>query len=163
MKNSPTCLRMSKTSAGILVYKRLSQDISVLLLHLGGPIWASKDCWTIPKGEVEPGEDELAAAKREFLEEVGLAVPLGHLIDLGSISQSLYKTNHIWAVESDIDITKFVCNRFVMEWPPKSGQKQSFLECDRAQWFSLNTAREKIMASQSRFLDFLKHTLQAKN
>lgn len=125
-------------------------------MHIGGPLWEKKDSWTIPKGEANPGESELDAAKREFEEEVGCKVPDGELVDLGRIRQSSVKTNHIWAIEGDIDLKDFHCNEFTMEWPPHSGQIMSFPECDRAEWFNLEVAISKLLAPQREFIRLLK-------
>ncbi len=150
---------MKKFSAGILVFRRQTGDIEILLLHLGGPFWAKKDSWTLPKGEAEPYEEKFAAAKREFREEVGITPPDGKYIDLGQIDQSPDKTNIIWAVEGDLDVAKFKSNEFSMEWPPRSGKIQSFPECDRAEWFSLDQAKEKILKAQAEFIGRLESHL----
>ena len=146
---------MTKISSGILVYKRSENEIYLLLLHLGGPLWSNKDSWTIPKGEAVDHEDDIIAAKREFEEEVGLSAPQGEFIDLGLLRQSSAKTNHIFAVEGDIDTSLFKCNEFEMEWPPHSGKIQRFPECDKAEWFSLEEAKTKILAAQVEFIDIL--------
>jgi predicted NUDIX family NTP pyrophosphohydrolase len=149
-----------KQSAGILVYKRHKHDILVLLAHPAGPIWGHKDSWTIPKGELDEDEDHITAAKREFLEEVGLPTPEGELIDLG-IHKASGKTNFIWAVKGDIDVSKFSCNSFTMEWPPRSGQLQEFLENDKVAWFPLAKAKNKLFANQAIFIDRLADHLGA--
>lgn len=154
-KSSHDCLKMSKISAGVLVFRRKAQSLEVLLLHIGGPLWEKKDCWTIPKGELDSGETEIDAARREFQEEVGCPVPEGKLIDLGQIRQSSAKTNHIWAVEGEVDIDQFVCNEFTMEWPPHSGKIMSYPECDRAEWFDLETAQHKLLQPQREFIRLL--------
>jgi predicted NUDIX family NTP pyrophosphohydrolase len=143
-----------KVAAGILMYKRERGEFMVLLAHPAGPVWGHKDIWTIPKGELDEGEDHIVAAKREFEEEVGLPVPEGALVDLG-IHKVGNKTNFIWAVEGDIDVTKFTCNTFTMEWPPRSGVVQEFLENDRAEWFDLPVAQGKIFTNQVVFLQRL--------
>ena len=146
---------MAKYSAGILLFKRQDDRVKVLLVHPAGPLWAHKDKWLLPKGEVdERDEDHLAAAKREFLEETGSPVPEGELIDLGE-AKGGSKTNHIWTVEGEFDTETFTCNTFTMEWPPKSGNIQEFPECDRAEWFDLPTAKEKLFKSQNVFIDRL--------
>ncbi len=147
---------MTKVSSGILVYKRLETGSKVLLLHLGGPFWAKKDSWTIPKGEVNDHEEDIMAARREFAEEVGLSAPQGEMVDLGMLPQSQIKTNHIFAIEGDIDTSRFKCNEFEIEWPPKSGNIQRFPECDKAEWFTLIEAKNKIMPAQAEFIDILK-------
>ena len=110
---------------------------------MGGPFWARKDAgaWTIPKGEVEPGEEPLAVARREFHEELGRAVPPGDLVDLGEVRQAGGKVVRAWAVEGDLDAETIVSNTFELEWPPKSGRIQAFPEIDRAAWFDLESAR----------------------
>lgn len=147
---------MPKQSAGILMYRRDPKDLSVLLVHPGGPFWAKKDlgAWSIPKGEYGPGEDPLAVAVREFEEETGV-VPKGEFRPLGEVRQTGGKHVLAWAVEGDLDPAKIQSNSFEMEWPPRSGRKQSFPEIDRAEWFSPDAAREKILASQREFIDRL--------
>ena len=132
----------------------------VLLGHMGGPYWARKDrgAWTIPKGEYADGEDPLAAALREFEEEIGVPVPiaeLADLIDLGEARQSGGKIVRAWAVEGDLDPSTAVSNTFEIEWPPRSGRLQSFPELDRVAWFDLATARSLIVEGQRPLLDRL--------
>lgn len=146
---------MTKDSGGILVFKKKVDKLYVLLVHPGGPIWGPKDNWTIPKGQLEAGESMIDAAKREFREEVGLEVPSGELFDLGDIKQSSNKTNHIWAVAGEVDVSKFSSNLFSLEWPPHSGTIQYFPEGDKAEWFEINIAKSKIIKSQLGFLDRL--------
>ncbi|HEX3590138.1 MAG TPA: NUDIX domain-containing protein [Pseudonocardiaceae bacterium] len=143
------------SSAGILVFRGAGDAREVLIAHMGGPFWARKDAggWSIPKGECEPGEDELAAARREFAEELGLPVPDGDLAPLGSARQSSGKIVTIWAVEGDIDTTAVVPGTFSMEWPKGSGTMREFPEVDRAAWFDLPTAHEKLVKGQRVFLD----------
>jgi predicted NUDIX family NTP pyrophosphohydrolase len=144
-----------KRSAGILLYKvDKSNEPAFFLVHPGGPFFAKKDngSWTIPKGEIEPDEDPLETAKREFEEETGTK-PTGIFISLGEIKQKGGKTVQAWAVEGDLDIEKILCNTFEIEWPPKSGQRKSFPEIDKAGWFAFPEAREKINEAQSIFLD----------
>jgi predicted NUDIX family NTP pyrophosphohydrolase len=145
-----------RRSAGLLLYRR-NPDIEVLLVHPGGPFFAKKDdgVWSIPKGEYEPGEDPLAAAVREFEEELGSRPPDGERIDLGEVKQRGGKIVTAWAVEGDIDTVAVVSNTFAMEWPPRSGRTAEFPEIDRAEWFDLPTARTKILAAQEPFLDRL--------
>ena len=153
---------MTRTrSAGILLYRHTGGVLEVLLGHPGGPYFARKDdgVWTIPKGEVDPGEDELAAAHREFTEEIGTAPPDGDPLPLGETVQSNGKVAVIWALEGDLDAAGAVCNLFEMEWPPRSGRMQSFPELDRAAWFDVDTARLKAFASQAPFLDRLVQAL----
>ena len=149
-------LRVPKRSAGLLLYRR-APELEVLLVHPGGPFFAKKDdgVWSVPKGEYEPDEDPLAAAVREFEEELGSPPPAGERIDLGEIKQRAGKIVTAWAVEGDIDASAVVSNTFEMEWPPRSGRTAEFPEIDRAEWFDLTTARTKILAAQQPFLDRL--------
>jgi predicted NUDIX family NTP pyrophosphohydrolase len=154
---------MASRSAGILLY-RLSDDTPmVLLVHPGGPFWAKKDAgaWTIPKGLIESGEDPKEAALREFAEETGFA-PVGGLLSLGEIIQAAGKRVTVFASEGDFDIAGLKSNLFELEWPPKSGRRRAFPEIDRAEWFSLVAAREKILASQAAILERLAAMLAAK-
>ena len=148
---------MAKRSAGILMYRRSSRGIELLLAHPGGPFWASKDqgAWSIPKGEYDDSEDALIAAKREFAEELGSAPPARPFLDLGAIKQPSRKVIAAFAVEGDFDPATLVSNRFELEWPPKSGRKQSFAEIDSVEWFSTSEAREKIQPGQAQFIDRL--------
>lgn len=146
-------------SAGILVFRKLGSEPEVLLAHPGGPFWAKKDTWSIPKGECKANEDLLVAAKREFQEETGLEIPAGKLLELGAVKQSSSKTNHVWAVEGNPDTSGFKSNTFVMEWPPKSGQEQEFPESDRVAWFPLSKATQKVYKNQVAFLERLTETL----
>jgi predicted NUDIX family NTP pyrophosphohydrolase len=144
---------MPKRSAGILMYRRLDADLELLLVHPGGPFWARKDlgAWSIPKGEYSESEDALVVAKREFEEETG-APAQGDFLPLGELVQPGRKIVTAWAVEGDFDPSDLKSNLFEMEWPPKSGRRQSFPEVDRAQWFSPADAREKILKGQSEFI-----------
>ena len=147
-----------KPSAGIVLWRRLDSGVvEVLLAHMGGPYWARKDvgAWTIPKGEIEPGEEPLDVARREFCEEIGEPPPPGDITDLGEIRQAGGKTVLAWAVEGDLDASAIVSNTFELEWPPKSGRIQAFPEIDRAEWFDLAAAAEKIVVGQRTFLDRL--------
>jgi predicted NUDIX family NTP pyrophosphohydrolase len=148
---------MAKRSAGILMYRRSSRGIELLLAHPGGPFWASKDqcAWSIPKGEYDDSEDALSAAKREFAEELGSALPARPFLDLGAIKQPSRKEITAFAVDGDFDPATLVSNCFELEWPPKSGRKQSFAEIDSVQWFSAAEAREKIQPGQAEFIDRL--------
>ena len=148
---------MPKTSAGLLMYRSRTQHRAppeVLLVHSGGPFWKNKDdgAWTLPKGEVEPGEDLLAAATREFNEETGLTA-VGPFLALGQVKHKSGKIVHAWAFPGDCDPTQIRSNTFEIEWPPKSGRKQEFPEIDRAQFFDLTTARRKILAAELPLLD----------
>ena len=148
---------MAKKSAGLLMFRRSSdRQLQVLLVHPGGPFWAKKDlgAWTVPKGEYGDSEDALEAAKREFAEETGFPVS-GPFIPLGSLKQPSGKTVSVWAFESDCDPAALVSNTFEMEWPLKSGRKASFVEVDRAAWFSLGEARERLIKGQVAFLGAL--------
>ncbi|TAW49119.1 NUDIX domain-containing protein [Rhizobium ruizarguesonis] len=148
-------------SAGLLIYRRLSSDIEVLLVHPGGPFWARKDeaAWSIPKGLIEPGEDELAAAIRETAEELGVAVD-GRFTPLGEYRQPGGKIVVAWSIEADpvLDVNVIQSSEFQMEWPPRSGQVKSFPEVDRAGWFSLADAAIKLLKGQLPILaGLLKH------
>jgi predicted NUDIX family NTP pyrophosphohydrolase len=147
---------MAKVSAGLLMFRRGGDALEVLLVHPGGPYWMNKDvgAWSIPKGEVEPGEEPFAAAQREFEEEIG-ATARGEFFSLGEIRQASGKIVRAWAVEGDCDVSNMRSNTFSMIWPPKSGKPQSFPEIDRAEWFSLDAARNKIIKGQIPFLERL--------
>jgi predicted NUDIX family NTP pyrophosphohydrolase len=146
----------SKQSAGILVYRREGGELQVFLVHPGGPLWAKKDdgAWSIPKGEYDPGEDPLEAAKREFEEETGTAIG-GDFTPLAPIKQRSGKTVRVWAIEGDFDAASLKSNLFSLEWPPRSGRMAEFPEVDRGAWFALAVARRKILPGQSGFLDQL--------
>ncbi len=147
---------MPKTSAGLLMYRRRSGALEVFLVHPGGPFWQKKDAgsWSIPKGEYAPGEDPLEAAKREFQEETGFKAS-GKFIPLTPRKQPSGKIIRAWAFEGDGDPSAIKSNTFTMEWPPRSGRQQAFPEVDRADWFFVPAAREKILKGQSGFLDEL--------
>lgn len=150
-----------RSSAGLVLFRRVDA-LEVLLGHMGGPFWANKDAgaWSIPKGEYGPKEEPLAAACREFAEELGSPPPSGaEYRDLGSVRQSGGKLVCAWAVEGDLDAAAIVSNTFDMPWPPRSGRTQSFPEIDRAAWFSLDGARERIVRGQIEFLDRLETLL----
>jgi predicted NUDIX family NTP pyrophosphohydrolase len=152
---------MAVQSAGVLLYKREDGALKVLLVHPGGPFWAKKDggAWSIPKGEYVEGEDPEAAARREFEEELGVALEAA-LEPLGEAVQPSRKRVSAFAAEGDLDIAEIRSNRFELEWPPKSGRRESFPEVDRAGWFTLAEAREKILPGQRVFLDRLAEQLQ---
>jgi predicted NUDIX family NTP pyrophosphohydrolase len=152
---------MAKRSAGILLYRLAGPRLEVLLVHPGGPFWAKKDlgAWSIPKGEYDEGEDPLAVARREYAEELGSALPAGECIALGEIVQPSLKAVTGFALEGDFDPATLKSNSFELEWPPKSGRKQSFPEVDRAAWFGVEEAREKILPGQAPFLDRLRERL----
>ena len=148
---------MAKRSAGILLYRVAGAAPEVLLVHPGGPYWARKDAgaWSIPKGEYEDGEDPRACALREFEEELGVGLPPGELAELGSVKQKGGKVVTAWAAEGDLDADSVASNTFTMEWPPRSGRTAEFPEIDRAGWFEIATAREKLVPAQTEFLDRL--------
>ena len=141
-------MRRTQISAGILVFRR-KPALEVLLAHPGGPFWAKKDdgVWTIPKGLVEPGEDLVAAARREFNEETNLTAE-GELLALTAVNQKSGKLVHAFAVEADFELGAFSSNAFEIEWPPKSGKRQNFPEIDRIAYFALPVAKIKIIAYQ---------------
>jgi predicted NUDIX family NTP pyrophosphohydrolase len=147
---------MSKKSAGLLLFRETAAGVEVLLVHPGGPFWARKDdgSWSIPKGEFADGEEPLAAAKREFEEEVG-APPVGDFIPLDPVRQPSGKLVLAWAVRADFDPSSLKSNTFSMEWPPRSGRQEEFPEVDRAAWFEVESARPKILKGQAPFLDQL--------
>jgi predicted NUDIX family NTP pyrophosphohydrolase len=152
--------RKGDVSAGLLVYRR-GEHLEVLLAHPGGPFWAKKDAgvWTIPKGLANPGEDLLAAAKREFTEETGF-VPAGPFTPLRAVKQKSGKTVHAFACTGDFDPAEMKSNTFEVEWPPKSGRRRSFPEIDRLAWLALDAARAKILTYQLPFLDELEASLE---
>jgi len=146
-------------SAGILLFRRKGDGTEFLLVHPGGPFWARKDAgaWTIPKGQIEEGEEPRACAVRELEEELGAApaIDLAELIELGSIKQRAGKVVEAWAAEAEFDPATLASNTFSMEWPPRSGKQQEFPEVDRAEWFDPTAAREKILPAQAELLDRL--------
>ena len=147
---------MPKQAAGILLYRRRASGLEVLLAHPGGPLWARKDldAWTLPKGQFTGAELPLDAAKREFEEEMGSA-PAGEFQPLGTVKQPSGKVIHAWAAEADFNTATVKSNLFELEWPPKSGRFAEFPEVDRAQWFSIEEARVKIIKGQQPFLERL--------
>jgi predicted NUDIX family NTP pyrophosphohydrolase len=147
---------MPKRSAGILLYRRQPGGLELLLVHPGGPFWARKDmgAWSIPKGEYASGEDPLAVAQREFEEETGTR-PEGDFLPLGELVAPGRKIVTAFALEGDLDPAALRSNTFELEWPPKSGRRQSFPEVDRAQWFAPDEARRRILTGQSGFIDGL--------
>jgi predicted NUDIX family NTP pyrophosphohydrolase len=151
---------LTKRSAGILLFRRSRGELEVLLVHPGGPFWASRDAgaWSIPKGEVDPGEDDRACALRELEEETGAAfrdAAEDDLLPLGEVRQKSGKVVSAWALEGDLDADAIVSMTFELEWPPGSGELQTFPEVDRAAWFALPAAREKLLSAQTPFLDRL--------
>lgn len=151
---------MPTISAGLLLYRRRG-GLEVLLVHPGGPLWAKKDAgaWSIPKGEVDPGEDLLAAAQREFQEETGLPPPAGPFIPLPPARLKSGKLVHAFAAEGDCDPAAIRSNTFTMPWPPRTGRLTEFPEIDRAEWFPLPAARQKLNPAQVAFLDELAEAL----
>jgi predicted NUDIX family NTP pyrophosphohydrolase len=145
-----------KRSAALLVYRRTGSGTEVFLVHPGGPFWAKKDlgAWSIPKGEFAEDEDGLAAAKREFLEEVGQAIE-GNFIALTPVKQRGGKVVHTWAVEGEVDAAAVKSNEFEMEWPPRSGRTARFPEVDRGQWFPMVEALRRILPAQAPILEEL--------
>jgi len=146
-----------KSSAGILLHRRTDAGPEVLLVHPGGPFWARKDlgAWSIPKGELDDGEDPRACALREFAEETGTQLPEGALEDLGSVRLKSGKEVLAFAALGDLDPERIVSNTFELEWPPRSGRMQTFPEVDRAGWFGLDAARAKLNPAQAAFVDRL--------
>jgi predicted NUDIX family NTP pyrophosphohydrolase len=145
-----------KTSAGLLLYQHTPTGLRVMLVHPGGPLWAHKDlgAWSIPKGEIAPGEEPLAAARRETREETGFEAS-SPVVSLGQLRQPGGKTVHAWAMESHADPRALQSNTFSLEWPKGSGQVRAFPEVDRAEWFDLAEARRRILTGQAAFLDRL--------
>ena len=151
----------TRTSAGIVLYRRQEGQLQVLLAHPGGPFFVRRDegYWTIPKGEVDPDEELLAVARREFQEETGHEAPRGDPIPLGSIVQKGGKVVHAWGFEGDLDPATAESNSFEMTWPPGSGRRQSFPEIDRVEWFDLVEARQKVKVTQIPLIDRLEAAL----
>lgn len=160
---------MPKRSAGLVLYRWTSERegdvraLEVLLVHPGGPFWAKKDegAWSIPKGEIDEGEDPLAAARREFEEELG-PVPGGEVLALEPVRQAGGKVVHAWALAADFDPEARPSQTFAMEWPPRSGRTQEFPEVDRAEWMPLDVARRKVLQGQTPLLDELARRLAAR-
>jgi predicted NUDIX family NTP pyrophosphohydrolase len=145
------------TSAGLVVFREREGALQVLLAHMGGPYWARKDAgaWSIPKGELEEGEDPLAGARREYGEELGQPPPDGAVIELGEVRQRGGKRVVAFAVEGDFDPAQLRPGTFELEWPPRSGHRQAFPEVDRVAWFDLATATDKLVRGQLPLLDRL--------
>jgi predicted NUDIX family NTP pyrophosphohydrolase len=149
-------------SAGLLLYRQSrGAGVEVLLVHPGGPFWARRDvgAWSIPKGEYDPDEEPLAAARREFTEELGTAAPSGETRDLGEVRQKSGKLVHAWALPGDLDIGAVHSNTFQMQWPPRTGRMVDFPEVDRAEWFEPELARVKINPAQAPLIDRLLEAL----
>ena len=147
---------MTKKSAGILMYRLRKEVLEVLLVHPGGPFWTKKDIgsWSIPKGEYTDTEDPFIVAKREFEEETSFQVD-GDFTPLTPLEQPSGKIVSAWTIEGDCDASKIKSNTFLMEWPPRSGKKQEFPEVDRAEWFTINTAKKKLLKGQVGFIEEL--------
>lgn len=153
-----------RKSAGILVYRGgadAPDELEVLLVHPGGPMWAKRDigAWSIPKGEYEPGEDPLAAAQREFAEELGVRAPSGDYADLGEVRQKSGKLVRGWAIRGEIDTSTTSSNTATIEWPPRSGRTLEIPEVDRAEWLPIPEAAEKINPAQRELLERLSRIL----
>jgi predicted NUDIX family NTP pyrophosphohydrolase len=151
---------MKRTSAGLLMFRRRNVAIEVFLVHPGGPFFAKKDvgAWSIPKGEIDEGEEPLATARREFEEETGFTAE-GTFLPLAPVTQKGGKVVQAWAFEGDCDPGQVKSNTFRMEWPPHSGKQQEFPEVDRAGWFTVEQAKEKINQAQAAFLEELKGSI----
>lgn len=153
-----------RRSAGVLLFRRAAAGgVEVLLGHMGGPFWARRDdaAWSVPKGEYGDGEDPSAVAVREFEEEMGRPPPGAGLLPLGEVRQAGGKVVTVWYGEGDFDVAAQRSNTFAVEWPPRSGREQSFPEVDRAAWFDLPTAREKLVKGQRPLLDLLAAAVRA--
>lgn len=148
---------MSKTSAGLLLYRLRAGQLEVLIAHMGGPFWATRDegAWSIVKGEYDEGEDAYAAARREFAEETGAPAPQGEALELGEVRQRGGKRIVAWAIESDFDAAQIRSNTFALEWPRGSGCQQEFPEIDRVQWVDCTTARRKLVKGQHELVETL--------
>jgi predicted NUDIX family NTP pyrophosphohydrolase len=153
----------SARSAGIVLYRRPGPDepLEVLLVHPGGPLWARRDAgaWSVPKGEYDETEEPLRAALREFEEELGAVPPGGEPLDLGEIRQKSGKLVRAWALAGDLDVGAVSSNTFTLEWPPRSGRVREFPEIDRAEWFEVAEAKERIIPAQAELLDRLQAAL----
>ncbi|MGV9789374.1 NUDIX domain-containing protein [Streptomyces sp. NPDC003435] len=150
-------VRATKRSAGLLLFRHTGRGLEVLLGHMGGPLWGTKNegAWSVPKGEYQADEPAWEAARREFQEELGLAPPDGPALPLGEITQRNGKIVTVWAVEADLDPAAITPGTFTMEWPPHSGRVQEFPELDRVAWFTPEEARPLMISGQSTFLDRL--------
>jgi predicted NUDIX family NTP pyrophosphohydrolase len=154
---------MAEVSAGLLLFRRSSDVLEIFLAHPGGPFWKNREegAWTIPKGRVEPGEEPLATAVREFREETGIE-PQEPFLDLGSIRQKGGKVVHAWAWEGDADATTIVSNSTSIEWPRKSGRRITFPEVDRCGWFEVGRARELLNPAQAELLVRLQQVMKTR-
>ena len=155
---------MKLFSAGLLVYRYKNNSVQVLVVHPGGPFWARKDlgAWSLPKGQYVEDEDPLAAARREFAEEIGQPVPDGRLTSLGDVKLKSGKTISAWAVQGDLDVSHIKSNTMLIEWPPRSGKQVEFPEVDRAQWFDVPTAMKRLHPLQAEFVQRLCKQLDIK-
>lgn len=153
-----------KQSAGLVLFREVSGELEILLVHPGGPFWAGRDdgAWSIPKGEFQDGEDPLQAARREFEEETGALPPARELFPLHAVRQPSGKTVHAWAANGEFDVAALKSNMFSMEWPPKSGKRREFPEVDRAAWLPVKAAKRKILKGQVPFLTELERRLGRK-
>jgi predicted NUDIX family NTP pyrophosphohydrolase len=149
-------------SAGLLLYRFRDGRPQVLLIHPGGPFWKRRDAgaWSIPKGEIEDHEVAVDVARREFKEELGQDAPAGELVSIGSIRQAGGKVVHAWIASGDLDVARIASVTFTMEWPPRSGKIEAFPEVDRAGWFDLEAARQKMLPAQAVFLDRLAEVMK---
>jgi len=152
---------VAANSAGLLLYRRREGRLEVLIAHMGGPFWARREegAWTIVKGELTPGEDALAAARREFAEETGAEAPAGEPIELGEVRQSAGKRVRAWALEGDFEPDRLCSNTFTIEWPPRSGRSAEFPEIDRVRWCDPATARRLLIKAQVQLLAELERRL----
>ncbi|MBB4780572.1 NUDIX domain-containing protein [Streptomyces rapamycinicus] len=152
-----------KRSAGLLLYRDAGPAVEVLLAHMGGPFWATRDegAWTVPKGEYDEDETPEAAARREFQEELGVAPPGGEPVPLGSVTQTGGKVVIAWALRGELDPAGITPGTFAMEWPKGSGRMREFPEIDRVGWFGLDEARRKLVTKQRVFLDRLEERLRS--
>lgn len=149
---------MTVRSAGILLWRDRGPEREVWIAHMGGPFWARKDegAWSIPKGELDPGDDPLTAARREFAEEMGMPAPALDYVELGDYRYASGKTLTVFAAHDDsFDAAEIHSNLFELEWPPRSGRRQAFPEVDRAEWVGLEVARRRLVAAQVPMLDDL--------
>ena len=154
---------MAAESAGLLIYRVRGGTTEVLLVHPGGPFWKRKEvgAWSVPKGEIGPGEALVEVARREFAEELGSPAPDTDLAPLGLVRQAGGKIVHVWAAPGDLDVSRVSSSTFAMEWPPRSGKTQEFPEVDRAAWFDVPTARRMLVPAQVAFVDRLEALLRA--
>jgi predicted NUDIX family NTP pyrophosphohydrolase len=155
---------VAKRSAALLLYRRRSGEPEVLLAHPGGPLWAKRDAgaWTVPKGEIERGEEPLAVARREFEEETGQRPPNGDVVSLGEVRQKSGKLVQAWAAEGDLDPATAKSNTFPLEWPPGTGNWIDVPEIDRVEWFGLDEARRRLNPAQVAFIDRLAEVIGAR-